>query len=250
MPKDDDTSMIELTGVSKRYGRGPAAVHALREVDLTVDAGEFVAIMGPSGSGKTTLMNIIGCLDRPTEGSYRLLGEEIAELSRAALAGIRNHTLGFVFQSFNLLPRTSALANVELPLVYADVPRHERVELASEALERVGLGDRLHHHPSELSGGQQQRVAIARAIVSRPLVILADEPTGNLDTRTSIEILELFQELGEEGMTIAYVTHERDIARYASRILTVRDGRIESDTSQKPARAGEDLQAVLREVRP
>jgi putative ABC transport system ATP-binding protein len=184
-------------------------------------------------------MNIIGCLDRPTSGSYRLLGQEVAALSRSSLADVRNRTLGFVFQSFNLLPRTIALENVQLPLLYADVPRRERVARAAEALERVGLGDRMGHRPSELSSGQQQRVAIARAIVNRPLVILADEPTGNLDTRTSLDILSLFQQLGDEGMTVVYVTHERDIASYASRILLVRDGRIESDTRQQPANARE-----------
>jgi len=239
----DAPPLIELREISKRYGTGAATVHALRSVDLDIAAGEFVAIMGPSGSGKTTLMNIIGCLDRPTSGTYRLLDEEVSTLSRADLADIRNHTLGFVFQSFNLLARTSALDNVQLPLVYGDVPRKKRVALATEALERVGLGARMHHHPSELSGGQQQRVAIARAIVTRPQLILADEPTGNLDSRTSIEILALFQELGHEGITIAYVTHESEIARFASRVLMVRDGRIESDTTQSPASASEELRS-------
>jgi putative ABC transport system ATP-binding protein len=236
--------LIETIGLSKRYGSGAATVHALREVDLVIEQGEFVAIMGPSGSGKTTLMNIIGCLDRPTSGSYLLNGQEVSSLSRAQLAEIRNEVLGFVFQSFNLLPRTSARDNVELPLIYAEVPRRERTRLAEEALERVGLGDRMHHRPSELSGGQQQRVAIARALVTRPLVILADEPTGNLDTRTSVEILALFQTLGDEGMTIVYVTHEPEIARFASRLLAVRDGRIESDTRQRPVRA-RDVQEAL-----
>jgi len=244
--------LIELREISKRYGEGAATVHALRSVDLDIHAGEFVAIMGPSGSGKTTLMNIIGCLDRPTAGSYRLLDEEVSSLSRADLADIRNHTLGFVFQSFNLLARTSALDNVQLPLVYGDVPRRERIALATEALERVGLGERMHHHPSELSGGQQQRVAIARAIVTKPQVILADEPTGNLDSRTSIEIIALFQELGKEGITIAYVTHEPDIARFATRILMVRDGRIESDAAQSQASAIDELHAfdARAEARP
>lgn len=231
-----EASLMQTIGISKRYGSGAATVHALRDVDLVVEAGEFLAIMGPSGSGKTTLMNILGCLDRPTSGSYRLLGNEVATLSRAELAEIRNHTLGFVFQSFNLLPKTSALDNVQLPLLYADVPRRERLQLGAEALDRVGLADRMQHRPSELSSGQQQRVAIARAIVTKPQVVLADEPTGNLDTHTSLGILALFQVLGDQGMTIAYVTHEPDIARYASRLLRFRDGRIESDTRQEPAR--------------
>jgi putative ABC transport system ATP-binding protein len=249
---DDEAQLIEIRGVSKRYGTGAATVHALREVDLTIRAGEFVAIMGPSGSGKTTLMNIIGCLDRPTAGEYRLQGRDVSRLSRAGLAEVRNRTLGFVFQSFNLLPRTTALDNVELPLVYADMPKRERIARAEEALGKVGLADRLHHHPSELSGGQQQRVAIARAIVTHPVIILADEPTGNLDTATSQEILQLFERLGEEGMTIVYVTHEPEIAAYASRVLKFRDGRIESDTHQnrrsnaahqgKPVRASESVQ--------
>jgi putative ABC transport system ATP-binding protein len=191
--------------------------------------------MGPSGSGKTTLMNILGCLDRPSSGSYRLLGQEVAEMSPNELAEVRNRTLGFVFQNYSLLARTSALDNVQLPLVYAGVAGRQRRQRATEALARVGLADRLAHHPSELSGGQQQRVAIARALVNRPRVILADEPTGNLDSRTSVEILALFQELGAAGMTIIYVTHEPDIASYASRILVVKDGRIQLDRSQTPA---------------
>ena len=216
----------------KVYGAGDARVEALRDVSLDVEAGEFVAIMGPSGSGKSTLMNILGCLDKPTEGTYVVDGEDVSALSAAALAHRRNQTLGFVFQAFNLLPRTTALANVQLPLLYAGVPSKELVPRAKAALERVGLGDRLEHLPSELSGGQQQRVAIARAIVNRPKVVLADEPTGNLDSKTSVQILEVFQQLRDEGMTVVYVTHEPDVAAYASRLVVVKDGRIAQDTRQ------------------
>ena len=190
--------------------------------------------MGSSGSGKSTLMNILGCLDRPTRGSYVLDGREVSRLSRGELAEVRNETIGFVFQSFNLLARTSAVENVELPLVYAGLPRRERRVRAREALERVGLGARLDHHPSQLSGGQQQRVAIARAIVNRPKLMFADEPTGNLDTKTSVDVMALFQELWSAGLTIVYVTHEPDVARYASRVVIVRDGRIVGDTRQEP----------------
>ena len=232
-----DLALMQTTGLCKTYGEGELAVYALRHVDLTIAQGEFVAVMGPSGSGKTTLMNLLGCLDRPTAGSYQLLGHEVGSLTPNQLAEVRNWTLGFVFQNYSLLPRTSALDNVQLPLIYAGVPRRERRERAAAALARVGLSDRLHHHPSELSGGQQQRVAIARALVNRPRVILADEPTGNLDSRTSVEILALFQELGEGGMTIVYVTHEPDVARYASRILVVNDGRLAEDRRQQPLRA-------------
>jgi putative ABC transport system ATP-binding protein len=236
--------IMQTTGLRKTYGKGAIEVHALREVDLVIEAGEFVAIMGPSGSGKTTLMNILGCLDRPTAGSYRLLGREVATLDANQLAEVRNRMLGFVFQNFNLLARTSALENVQLPLVYAGTPATLRRRRASEALAQVGLADRMMHHPSELSGGQQQRVAIARALVGRPRVILADEPTGNLDSQTSMEILGLFQDLGAAGMTIVYVTHEADIASFASRVLTVKDGRIESDRRQIPATAGRRPRAV------
>ncbi len=231
------TAIMQTRGLCKTYGEGSLAVHALRDVDLSIDAGEFVAVMGPSGSGKTTLMNILGCLDRPSSGSYSLLGREVASLSRDELAEVRNGTLGFVFQNYSLLARTSALDNVQLPLLYAGVGTRERRLRATTALERVGLADRLSHHPSQLSGGQQQRVAIARAIVNEPRVILADEPTGNLDSRTSVEILSLFQELGDAGITIVYVTHEPDIAAYASRVLEVRDGRVQVDQRQQPARA-------------
>ena|SRR5579859_3513640 len=227
------TPVIELDDVSKVYPLGDAPLRALDHVSLAVEQGEFVAIMGSSGSGKSTLMNIIGCLDRPTSGRYRLAGREVSELTRAELATIRNQTLGFVFQSFNLLPRTSATANVELPLIYGGVSGRERQERARAALVRVGLGDRLDHRPAQLSGGQQQRVAIARAIVNEPRIVLADEPTGNLDTKTSEAVMALFQELWRSGLTIVYVTHEADVARYASRIIVLRDGRIVSDTPQQ-----------------
>ncbi|MBN1772190.1 MAG: ABC transporter ATP-binding protein [Deltaproteobacteria bacterium] len=233
---------MEVTRLWKTYGAGDARVHALRDVSLAIRGGEFVAVMGPSGSGKSTLMNILGCLDRPTRGSHRLLGAEVSELSASRLAEVRNRTIGFVFQAYNLLPRTSALANVQLPLLYAGAPRRELRRRAAAALARVGLQARAQHLPSELSGGQQQRVAIARAIVNRPRVILADEPTGNLDTRTSIEILKLFQELGAAGITIVYVTHEPDVARYASRIVVVRDGEIAEDRPQAPAVARPSLE--------
>jgi putative ABC transport system ATP-binding protein len=229
--------IIELTDLTKRYQMGDSTVHALRGVSLDIDAGDFVAIMGASGSGKSTLMNIIGCLDRPTSGRYLLAGREVSRLDSDQLAEIRNHLIGFVFQSFNLLKRTSALDNVELPLIYADVTARERRRRARATLDRVGLGARLDHHPSQLSGGQQQRVAIARAIVSEPEVIVADEPTGNLDSRTSIEIIALFQELGRSGITVILVTHEPDIAEYASRVVVVKDGRVQSDKRRIPVPA-------------
>jgi putative ABC transport system ATP-binding protein len=218
---------------------GDTEVRALAGVSLTIEPGEFVAIMGSSGSGKSTLMNTLGCLDRPTSGQYLLLGRDVAKLGPNALAEIRNLTLGFVFQSFNLLARTSAVENVELPLLYAGVPAAERRKRAAAALERVGLGKRLDHHPKQLSGGQQQRVAIARAIVSEPRVILADEPTGNLDSKTSIEVMALFQELGRSGITVVLVTHEPDIAEYASRVLVVKDGKVQSDQRRVPVLAKE-----------
>jgi putative ABC transport system ATP-binding protein len=216
---------------------GDVSVRALRGVDLAIEPGELVAVMGASGSGKSTLMNIVGCLDRPTEGKYYLAGEEVSRLSRDELARIRNRVLGFVFQSFNLLSRTSALVNVELPLIYAGARRKDRERRAEAALKRVGLGERMDHHPSQLSGGQQQRVAIARALVSEPKVILADEPTGNLDSRTSVEVLAIFQELNRQGMTICIVTHEPDIASYASRVVIVKDGKVLSDKRQTPVKA-------------
>jgi len=221
--------IIDLQDVTKTYRMGEVDVRALRGVSLAIAEGEFVAIMGASGSGKSTLMNVIGCLDRPTSGSYRLAGEEVARLDRDALAAVRNRTLGFVFQSFNLLQRTSALENVELPLIYSGLPARERHVRAHQALERVGLGDRTHHHPNQLSGGQQQRVAIARAIVSRPHILLADEPTGALDSRTSVEVMALLQELGREGLTVVLVTHENDVAEFASRLVVLRDGLLRSD---------------------
>ncbi len=226
--------LVALRGVSKVYRTGDVEVRALRGVDLTVQPGELVAIMGTSGSGKSTLMNILGCLDRPTAGEYLLDGRNVARLDRDGLARVRNRTLGFVFQSFNLLARTTALENVELPLLYAGVFARERRQRAREALTRVGLGERLEHHPKQLSGGQQQRVAIARALVGRPRLILADEPTGNLDSRTSVEVMALFQELQREGLTLVVVTHEPDIAAYAGRVVVVRDGRIVADRGQVP----------------
>jgi putative ABC transport system ATP-binding protein len=229
----NDSPLIRLERVTKIYRMGDVEVPALRELSLSIGRGEFVAIMGHSGSGKSTLMNIIGCLDHPTSGRYELDGEEVSRLGRNALATVRNRTLGFVFQNFNLLPRTSALENVELPLVYGGVSGRERRRRAAEALAQVGLGDRMHHQPSQLSGGQQQRVAVARALVSRPKIILADEPTGNLDTHTSAEVMALFQDLGRSGITIVLVTHEPDIAAYASRVVVVRDGRLQSDSRQK-----------------
>jgi putative ABC transport system ATP-binding protein len=226
-------ALIELRDVSKDYETGGGVVRALREVSLRVEVGEFVAIVGASGSGKSTLMNILGCLDRPTRGSYVLSGVEVGERSPDGRAVVRNRVIGFIFQGFNLLPRTTALENVELPLTYRGVSRRERRARAKAALEAVGLGDRTHHTPNQLSGGQQQRVAIARALVSDPPLLLADEPTGNLDTRTSLEVLALLQKLNRErGITIVLVTHEHDIAACASRVITVRDGRIVKDERQ------------------
>jgi putative ABC transport system ATP-binding protein len=227
-------ALIELSEVTKVYRMGDVEVHALAGLSLSVHTSEFVAVMGSSGSGKSTLMNLIGCLDRPTSGSYRLAGRDVAKLGANELAEVRNRTLGFVFQSFNLLARTSALENVELPLLYAGVPSRERHKRAEAALARVGLSDRMHHHPNQMSGGQQQRVAIARAIVNEPALILADEPTGNLDSRTSLEIIALFQELGRAGMTIVLVTHEEDIAEYTARVVMMRDGRMLSDQPRTP----------------
>jgi putative ABC transport system ATP-binding protein len=229
--------LLALEDVTKVYHMGDVEVHALRGVSLAVEEGEFVAIMGASGSGKSTLMNIIGCLDHPTTGRYWLAGEEVSTLDRNALAEKRNNTLGFVFQNFNLLARTSALENVELPLLYAGLHTRQRHEHARAALSRVGLGDRMHHHPNQMSGGQQQRVAIARALVANPKVILADEPTGNLDSVTSVEVMAIFQELRDLGITVVLVTHEPDIATYAARVVMMRDGRVQSDMRQEPQRA-------------
>jgi putative ABC transport system ATP-binding protein len=223
-------NVIQVEQLVKTYASGTNEVHALRGIDLTIEQGEFVAIMGTSGSGKSTLMNILGCLDTPTGGAYLLDGVRVDVLDKNALADIRNQKIGFVFQGFNLLPRTSAIENVELPMLYDRSGRkRDTRKLAAAALERVGLGQRLDHQPSELSGGQQQRVAIARALVTEPSLILADEPTGNLDTQTSIEVMALFQELNEQGITIVLVTHEPDIAVYAKRIVEVRDGQIRRD---------------------
>jgi putative ABC transport system ATP-binding protein len=227
--------IIRIEGLNKHYRIGDEVIKALNGVDLSIRKNEYVALMGPSGSGKSTIMNIIGCLDTPTSGSYFLNGPDVAQLSDNELAEIRNKEIGFVFQTFNLLPRYSALDNVALPLVYAGVPKEERQELAKQALISVGLGDRLHHKPNELSGGQRQRVAVARALVNRPSIILADEPTGNLDTKTSHEIMGLFDDIHAAGNTIVIVTHEEDIARMARRIVRMRDGKVESDLINAPA---------------
>jgi putative ABC transport system ATP-binding protein len=236
-------SVIHIEHVSKVYGHGENEVRALRGVDLTVEPGELIAIMGSSGSGKSTLMNILGCLDVPTSGSYHLDGIRVDGMGKNQLADLRNQKLGFVFQGFNLLSRTSALENVELPLLYDRKGRWKDTKaMAAQALERVGLGERLDHHPSELSGGQQQRVAIARALVTRPTLLLADEPTGNLDSRTTREVMALFQELNDQGITILLVTHEPDVADYARRIVEVRDGRIRRDHPVENRRsAAQDL---------
>ena len=228
--------LIELEDISRVYGEGEIAVRALDGINLTVKAGEFIAIMGPSGSGKSTAMNVIGCLDSPTSGHYRFNGIEVSGLTQDQRALLRRHYLGFVFQGYNLLPRTSALHNVELPLIYKGLGRAERHAAATEALQKVGLEERAHHDPSELSGGQQQRVAIARALVGKPQIILADEPTGNLDTKTSVEIMEMLQNLNrDEGLTIVMVTHEADMADYAKRLIWMVDGRIERDTRKQRA---------------
>jgi putative ABC transport system ATP-binding protein len=241
------TPIIDLDAVTKTYRMGEVDVRALRGVSLSVAEGEFLAIMGASGSGKSTLMNVIGCLDRPTAGSYRLAGNEVSRLDRDELAAVRNRTLGFVFQSFNLLSRTSALENVELPLIYSGLPARERHARAREALERVGLGERTHHHPNQLSGGQQQRVAIARAIVTRPHIILADEPTGALDSSTSVEVMALLQELGRDGLTVVLVTHEQDVAEFASRLVVLRDGLVTKD-ERRTARIARPAPAVEEAV--
>jgi putative ABC transport system ATP-binding protein len=227
--------LVRLDEVTKVYATSEVHVEALRGVSLVIRPGEFAAIMGASGSGKSTLMHIVGCIDRPTSGRYLLDGLDVSRLPRDRLAEIRNRTIGFVFQTFNLLARTSAIENVELPLSYAGVPPGERRRRAKEALERVGLADRLHHHPTQLSGGQQQRVAIARALVSRPKLVLADEPTGNLDSRASTDIMTLLHELWRSGITIVLVTHEDEVAAHASRVLVMKDGSISQDQLRQPS---------------
>ena len=225
-------AVIQLRDLRREYDMGGEIIHALRGVSLTIRRNEYVAIMGPSGSGKSTLMNLLGCLDTPNGGEYWLNGQEVSRLSDDALARVRNREIGFVFQTFNLLPRATALQNVELPMVYAGAATRERRARAAEALARVGLGERMEHRPNELSGGQRQRVAIARALVNRPSILLADEPTGNLDSATSAEIMRVFGQLHAQGQTVILVTHEADIAAHAHRVVTLRDGRLESDVAQ------------------
>ena len=237
--------VIRTVGLSKNYHMGPEVVHALVEVDMNIEGGEFVAVMGPSGSGKSTLMNLLGCLDTPSHGTYHLAGVAVSDQTTDELARTRNRKIGFVFQQFNLLPRISARDNVALPLMYGRVPRDDRQTMAAQALASVGLEDRMEHHPQQLSGGQQQRVAIARALVGNPAMVLADEPTGALDTRTGIEIMALFQQLNRTGITVIVVTHEADVAKYAQRILRFRDGRLIDDSRiNAPADAAADLAAL------
>jgi putative ABC transport system ATP-binding protein len=237
--------LIETHELTKNYRVGGQVVHALRQVSLEIRAGDFVAVMGPSGSGKSTFMNLLGCLDGPTSGRYVLDGQDVSNLSGDALAKIRNAKIGFVFQGFNLLPRTSALENVELPLLYTGLHARARSEHAQAKLVAVGLADRADHHPSQLSGGQQQRVAIARALVNDPVLILADEPTGNLDTRTSIEVMAILQELNRQGITVVLVTHEADISGFASRVITFRDGRVLKDAVASRPLDARDILATM-----
>ena len=243
----ENKPVIRLENVAKVYRTGDVEVHAVRRVSMEVQRGEFLAVMGSSGSGKSTLMNIIGCLDKPTGGRYLLDGVDVASLGRRPLATLRTRKLGFVFQNFNLLARTTALENVELPMFYSKplIPLRTQRQRAREALEKVGLGDRLGHRPSQLSGGQQQRIAIARALVNQPELLLADEPTGNLDTRTSIEIMGVFQALNDSGITIVMVTHELDIASYCKRIVVMRDGEVLSDSVNENRRVAADERTVL-----
>jgi len=247
MPASDGY-IIDVRNIHKTYHTGEVRVHAVRGVSLAVAGGEFLCIMGASGSGKSTFMHVLGCLDRPDHGEYHLNGRDVARLPKSELARVRNEHIGFVFQAFNLLARTTVIDNVALPLMYQGVPRRERRSLAAAFLERVGLGDRARHHPNQLSGGQQQRVAIARALITQPLVLLADEPTGNLDSRTSVEIMALLQQLNrEEGLTVVVVTHELDIARYGSRHVVFKDGLIARDApNPRIASAHEELAAILR----
>ncbi len=238
----DKKAVIQITDLTRTYQMGETLVRALAGVSFNVDENEYIAIMGPSGSGKSTLMNMIGCLDTPSSGEYILNGNRVSQMDDAELAEVRNREIGFVFQTFNLLPRTSCLANVELPLIYAGMKSSERKERAAEVLDKVGLGDRMDHKPNELSGGQRQRVAIARALVNNPSILLADEPTGNLDTKTGDEIMLLFEELYRQGNTIILVTHEDEISRYSRRVVRLRDGLIESDTPvENPVLAGKEL---------
>ncbi len=230
--------VIEISGITKYYIMGQEVIKALNGVDLQVNRNEYVALMGPSGSGKSTLMNILGCLDSPTKGSYVLNGHDVSRLVDDQLAEIRNKEIGFVFQTFNLLPRLSALENVELPLIYFGLGKKARRERAAEVLEQVGLADRMTHKPNELSGGQRQRVAIARALVNDPSIILADEPTGNLDTKTSVEIMEILNDIHQRGNTVILVTHEEDIAEYAHRVIRMRDGKVETDEQNVPKTVG------------